>query len=303
MKVLLVIDGSSYSQMTISMLKALKLPRETQVMVMTVVPDHNFLGGLNLDLFRGKASERSARQERQREQAASLVETAIREISAAELKLEGLMRWGNPAESILKVAKENGASLILMGAKGLTDSPQFFLGGVAQKVMRHAGASVLLVKKETAAISRVLLATDGSGYSEIAAQFLLSLPLPRSEVVLVTAVQSYIEALIRTPTLDLKANQELIAQLQAAEEEEARKIITKIEQRLPRARYKTLSVVMRGGAAESILEVAKEYQPDLITLGASGLTGVEAFLLGNVAETVARHAGCSVLICRAPVAA
>jgi len=303
MKVLLVIDGSAYSQMTISMLKALKLPSETQVMVMTVVPDHSFLGGLSLDLFRGKALERSARQERQREQAAGLVETAIRELSTAELKLEGLVRWGNPAESVLKVAKEDGASLILMGAKGLTNSPQFFLGSVAQKVVRHAGASVLLVKQETASISRVLLATDGSRHSEIATQFLLSLPLPRSEVVLVTAVQSYIEALIRTPTLDLKANQELIAQLQAAEEEEARKIMTKSEQQFPGERYKTLSLVMRGGAAESILAVAKEYQPDLITLGASGLTGIESFLLGNVAETVARHAGCSVLICRAPVVA
>jgi hypothetical protein len=33
MKVLMAIDGSPYSQMTISMLKALKLPHETQVML------------------------------------------------------------------------------------------------------------------------------------------------------------------------------------------------------------------------------------------------------------------------------
>jgi hypothetical protein len=65
--------------MTMSMLKALKLPHKTQIVVMTVVPDHSFLGGLSLDLFR--ASERSARQEKQREQAANLVETAIRELS------------------------------------------------------------------------------------------------------------------------------------------------------------------------------------------------------------------------------
>jgi len=77
MKVLLVIDGSSYSQMTISMLKALKLPSETQVMVMTVVPDHSFLGGLSLDLFRGKALERSARQERQQEQAARWLKKTV----------------------------------------------------------------------------------------------------------------------------------------------------------------------------------------------------------------------------------
>lgn len=303
MKVLLVIDGSPYSQMTVSMLKALKLPHETHVTVMTVVPDHSFLGGLSFDRFKGSSPEKSARQERQQEQAANLVETTIRELSTAKLETEVLVRWGNPAEVILKVAKESGASLIVMGAKGLTDSQQFFLGSIAQKVMRHALTSVLLVKKETASINRVLLATDGSGNSEIAAQFLLNLPLPRSQVVLATAVQSYIEAFIKTPTLNLQANQDMIAQLQADEEEEARKIISKIEQRFSRGHYKTLSLVMRGGAAESILGVAKEYNPDLITLGAKGLTGIGPFLLGSVAESVAVHAECSVLICRAPATA
>ncbi len=77
--------------MTMSLLKALKFPHKTQVMVMTVCLTRVFLGGLSLDLFR--ASERSARQEKQREQAANIVETAIRELSPAKLKLEGLVRW------------------------------------------------------------------------------------------------------------------------------------------------------------------------------------------------------------------
>ncbi len=137
----------------------------------------------------------------------------------------------------------------------------------------------------------------------MATQFLLSLPLPPSQLILVTAVQSYIEAMIKTPTLDLKANQELIAQLQAAEEEEARKILAKIGLRFPRARYRTLSLVMQGGAAESILKVAKEHSPDLIVIGAEGLTGIKSFLLGSVAERVATNSGYSVLICRPPVVA
>lgn len=190
-----------------------------------------------------------------------------------------------------------------MGAKGVSDSQQFLLGSVAQKVMRHALTSILLVKKETTSINRVLLATDGSVNSEIAARFLLNLPLPHSQVVLATAVQSYIEASINTPTLNLQANQDTIAQLQAGEEEEALKIISKIEQLFSKGRYKTLSLVMRGGAAESILEVAREYNPDLITLGAKGLTSIGPFLLGSVAERVALHAECSLLICRAPIEA
>jgi hypothetical protein len=44
-KILPAVDGPPYSQMTISILKALNLPRETQVMVMTVVPERKFLDG------------------------------------------------------------------------------------------------------------------------------------------------------------------------------------------------------------------------------------------------------------------
>ena len=301
MKVLIVIDGSSCSKMTVNMLKALKLPHKTHVTVMTVVPDHSFLGGLSFSRFKGNSPEKNDLQESLHEQAAYLLQTTAEELSTAKLETEVLVRQGNPAEVILKVARESVPSLIVMGAKGISDSQQFLLGSVAQKVMRHAPTSIMLVKKETTSIDRVLLATDGSGNSEIAAWFLLNLPLPRSEVVLATAVQSYIEAFIKAPTLNLQANQDTIARLQAGEEEEALKIISKIEKLFSKRHYKTLSLVMRGGAAESILKVAKEYKPDLITLGAKGLTAIGPFLLGSVAERVALHAECSVLICRAPI--
>jgi nucleotide-binding universal stress UspA family protein len=224
-----------------------------------------------------------------------------------------MVQWGDPAKIILNTARESGASLVVMGAKGLTDSPQFLLGSVAQKVMKYAKASVLLVrdkpaamtlasgtKSKTAAINRVLLATDGSKYSDMVIQFLLSLPLPRhSQVVVITALQSYLAAWMKMPTFDLQTNQELLANLQASEESEARKILTRVEEQFQARKYKTASVVMRGGAAESILKAAKVHEPDIIALGGRGLTPVKALLLGSVAERVARYANCSVLIGRA----
>ena len=63
--------------------------------------------------------------------------------------------------------------------------------------------------------------------------------------------------------------------------------------------YKTAPVVIRGGVAECILAATKEYNPDIIALGNRGLTGIKSFLLGSVAERVARYANCSVLIGRA----
>jgi nucleotide-binding universal stress UspA family protein len=53
-----------------------------------------------------------------------------------------------------------------------------------------------------------------------------------------------------------------------------------------------------GKAAEEILMVAREVGADLIILGTKGLTGVERFVLGSVAEKVVREAGCAVEVAR-----
>ena len=98
--------------------------------------------------------------------------------------------------------------------------------------------------------------------------------------------------------LDFQTNQELLARLQSAEESAAHKITIKSEKQFQAKGYKAASIVLRGGAAESILAAAKEYQPDIIALGSKGLSGIEFLLLGSVAERVARYVKCSVLIGR-----
>jgi nucleotide-binding universal stress UspA family protein len=309
MKIFIVVDGSSYSDIATRMVAAFRLPSRTAVTVLTVVPEHTFLGGITLHKLRGA----SAAKEAQKQKALELLESTVQALSACKLRVERVVRWGNPAEEILKACNESGASLIVMGAKCPTDPLAFRLGSVAQTVMKHARASVLLVRekpastnqaisnrKETAAINRVLLASDGSKCSDAVTQFLLALPLPRrSEVIVMTALLSHLTAWVKTPTLDFQTNQELLARLQAAEEAEACKITAKAEKQFQTKGYRTASVVIRGGAGESIMAAAKEYKPDIIALGSRGLSGIESLLLGSVAEQVARYADCSVLIGRA----
>ena len=50
---------------------------------------------------------------------------------------------------------------------------------------------------------------------------------------------------------------------------------------------------------ESIIDSAAEWHADLIVVGSHGQRGIQRFLLGSVAEFVARHAKCSVEIVRA----
>ena len=312
MKMLLVVDGSPYSDTATRMVASLRLPSRTELTVLTVVPETTFLGGITLDAIRGTSQARKKAREQQQQKATELFQGTVQALAESKLEVETMVHWGNPAELILWEAEERSASLIIMGAKGLTDPPSFRLGSNAQKVMKYARANVLLVRGKTAAVTqgslkkgktttlkRILLATDGSKYADAVIQFLLTLPLPRNiEVVVITALQSHLEAWMKSPTLDFRANQELLAKLQSAEESEARKLTIKAEKQFQASGYKTASTVIRGGAAESILKAAEEYEPDIIALGSRGLTGIESFFLGSVAERVARYANCSVLIGR-----
>ncbi len=59
---------------------------------------------------------------------------------------EPRVREGHPAAEILRAAGEIEAELIVVGSRGLRGGKGFLLGSVAQKVVRYATTSVLVVK-------------------------------------------------------------------------------------------------------------------------------------------------------------
>jgi nucleotide-binding universal stress UspA family protein len=53
---------------------------------------------------------------------------------------------GDPADEILKAAKQIEAELIVMGARSLGTVERLVLGSVSTKIMHEAGCDVLIVK-------------------------------------------------------------------------------------------------------------------------------------------------------------
>lgn len=299
MKVLLATDGSTYSEMAMKALMALHPPPETEVTVMTVVPENTYLGGITLHMIRGDAATRKRATKDQERKAAELVEAPADALKALGLRVETAIARGSPAEQIIKRASATEADLVAIGAKGTDDSGRFPLGSVAHKVLKYAETSVLLAREATTRIRRLMLATDGSKHSEAAARFLIDIPLPKeSKVMLVTSLQSHVAALMKMPTLDLETNQKILAELRAAEEEAARKLMDKTKKQFQAKGYSTEALVLRGDPAEEIIMASKTLNPDLIALGARGLTGIDTFLLGSVAQRVARHSRYSILVVR-----
>ncbi len=59
-----------------------------------------------------------------------------------------LLREGDPADEIVRAAREGGFNLIVVGHRGLSPVKAFLLGSVSNRVVAHAPCSVLVVRHE-----------------------------------------------------------------------------------------------------------------------------------------------------------
>jgi len=81
----------------------------------------------------------------------------------------------------------------------------------------------------------------------------------------------------------------------------ARELVERIANELHAAGFKVDANVEVGDIREKIIDCASDWGADLIVVGSHGRSGIQRFLLGSVAEFVARHAKCLVEIVRASV--
>ncbi|MFH5803335.1 universal stress protein [Alienimonas sp. DA493] len=145
---------------------------------------------------------------------------------------------------------------------------------------------------DSAAPTRVLLATDLSAPAKRAARFLARLPFPEPPAVrLLHAIELPVTPL--SDHLDEEwpppfAATRDAAQAALAEEATAFADVTE----------RISSAVRLGPAAEEILADAGRFRADLIVAGAVGHGVVERTLLGSVSDRIATHAHCPALIVR-----
>ena len=79
--------------------------------------------------------------------AADVLARAERRLVEAGFTVEKSAREGDPARTIIEVAKENGAGMIVVGAHGTAGDKQFHIGSVASKLSHHAPTSLLIVRE------------------------------------------------------------------------------------------------------------------------------------------------------------
>jgi len=142
---------------------------------------------------------------------------------------------------------------------------------------------------------RVLMAVDDSSFSENMIRAVETWIRHENTEVLVLHVLQPVE-----PVPPPEMAQDYAPELED-EKQPARTLVERIAGELRRAGFTAQTEVLIGDVTETILERAAEWRADLIAVGSHGQRSIRDFLLGSVAESVARRAGCSVAVVRPPV--
>ena len=75
----------------------------------------------------------------------AVVDDAKQELEKADILVRGVVREGPAARTILEVAGEENASLIVLGTRGPSSAAEFMLGSVSVEVLRFARCPVMAV--------------------------------------------------------------------------------------------------------------------------------------------------------------
>jgi nucleotide-binding universal stress UspA family protein len=204
----------------------------------------------------------------------------------------------NP-DDLVEHVRSRGADLIVMATHGRGPVSRFFLGSVADELIRRSAAPVLLVQPREPApsllpgptVGRVLVPLDGSALAEQALGPAADLArLFEAECTLLRVVP---------PTAVLPHSGAAHPALASSGEAEAREYLARLAERLRaeglRARAR---LVVSRHAEEAILEEARSSGSGLIALATHGRGGVSRMVLGSVADKVIRGSAVPVLVQR-----
>lgn len=146
---------------------------------------------------------------------------------------------------------------------------------------------------------KIILATDGTKYSNAAAEMLNKFSLGNGdEVKIVSVVDMAVPLAVDVYGGYLPDTTEL----EKIAKENATKVLAETADRVNASvsvKGVTVTTEVLFGSPESrVVETAEEMNADLIILGSHGYNSWERLLLGSVSNSVVHHAPCSVLVVR-----
>ena len=204
---------------------------------------------------------------------------------------ERILNEGVPAKTILDFAQAQKANLIVMGSHGLQGTDRIALGSVAEKVLRKAACSVLMVRspehdfvtpgsgQDPIRLQKILVCTDFSECSKAALEHALSIAAEYHAELSVLHVLEEMPA-----SKDLQSvTQPLLARINQAIAAEVRGDCT------------IKPLVRIGKPYLEIIQEAAEGKPDAVIMGVRGRNALDLAVFGSTTHRVIQLGPCPVL--------
>jgi nucleotide-binding universal stress UspA family protein len=197
------------------------------------------------------------------------------------------LRIGSPAKTILSMAEEQKADLIVMGARGLGPIKERLLGSVSHRILTLAPCSTLIVNGPVKSVKQILLPLEGPSDAEAAVRFLRLKPFHEAVEFTLMTVMPWTEPPWPSGAAAEAAATEML--------EKQSEYIESIAERLRAIGYQAHGVAVVGTPATMILQQATTLRSDLILMGTRGRQGITRFVLGSTSHAVLHKTPCPVL--------
>ena len=201
-----------------------------------------------------------------------------------ELLNEPVISIGNPARSIVDEAED--FDMIIMSTHGRTGFSRFFLGSVAEKVLRMAHLPVLVVnqERELTNLDHIVVTTDFSGHSKEAFPYAKEIAQKADAHLEVINIFAYDPEHDNDPD---KSKVEL--------REQRLKVLVKEAFHDLGDQVSANVIVSTDTPHEAILNYNLNNPQDLIVMSTVGRTGIDYLMMGSTTANVVRHVKSPVL--------
>jgi len=201
-----------------------------------------------------------------------------------ELLESPLVSVGNPAQTIVEEA--DAYDMVVMSSHGRTGFTRFFLGSVAEKVLRISHVPVLIVNKEREItnLNRILVTTDFSNHSREAFPYAKEVTRKANAQLEVVNIYAYDPEHDNDPD---KTKVEL--------REQRLEVLTKEEFHDLGDQVSSTVIVSTNTPHEALLNYNLDNNQDLVIMSTVGRTGIDYLMMGSTTANVVRHVNSPVL--------
>lgn len=138
---LVAVDGSEWSERATMRAVNLAAEVEAEVKLVTVIPWSGF-SPMSIEEL---STRPIAKKEEENHAHNKILNPLVEANKDKGVEISTHFDWGNPAEVIANVAKENHANMVFVGRRGRSSFADLILGSVANSLAHRLGVPIVLV--------------------------------------------------------------------------------------------------------------------------------------------------------------